>query len=362
MPEKIAVLGAGANGASIAADLVRNGHDVVLIEQWPEHVRAMRSDGVRIVMPGETITVPVRVLDLCDVATLREQFDVVLVVMKAYDTRWSCQLIEPHLRPDGVVVAVQNGMTTDVVADVVGPHRTIGSVIEISSMLREPGIVDRHSPPERSWFAVGGIDPATAARETLVASLLACSGTVEQVSQIRPTKWMKLISNATTLVLTAILGLPVHTAAQNGQVRELMVRSGREAFNAGQLQEYPTLPIFGLSQQDLAIDPADLVDLLLDKICTSFTNPDTTTTVVHDWNHGRRSEVLDINGAVVREHASRGLHAPVNHAIVEVALRIESGDAAPGMGNLHLLREIADATRQRAVGGAPAAEAEIINA
>ena len=322
----------------------------------------MRSDGVRIVRPAiETITVPSSARSMRRSATLRKQFDVVFAVMKAYDTRWSCQLIEPYLRPDGVIVGVQNGMTTDVVAGVVGPDRTIGSVIEISSMLREPGVIDRHSPPERSWFAVGGIDPATAERQALVASLLACSGTVEQVSQIRPTKWMKLISNATTLVLPAILDLPVHTAAQNGQVRELMVRSGREAFDAGQLQDYPTLPIFGLSQQDLAIDPTALVNLLLDKICTSYTNPDTTTTVVHDWNHGRRSEVLEINGAVVREHASRGLHAPVNHAIVEVARRIESGDAAPGMGNLHLLRKIADATQQRAAGGAPSAESEIVN-
>jgi 2-dehydropantoate 2-reductase len=31
----------------------------------------------------------VRVLHLCQVATLREAFDVVLLVVKAYDTRWA---------------------------------------------------------------------------------------------------------------------------------------------------------------------------------------------------------------------------------------------------------------------------------
>ena len=36
--KKIAVLGSGANGSSIGADLIAAGLDVVLIEQWPEHV------------------------------------------------------------------------------------------------------------------------------------------------------------------------------------------------------------------------------------------------------------------------------------------------------------------------------------
>ena len=58
--KKIAVLGAGANGASIGADLTAGGLDVVLIEQWPEHVQAMRANGLRIEMPDETLQVAVR--------------------------------------------------------------------------------------------------------------------------------------------------------------------------------------------------------------------------------------------------------------------------------------------------------------
>jgi pyruvate/2-oxoglutarate dehydrogenase complex dihydrolipoamide dehydrogenase (E3) component len=57
MPKKIAVLGSGANGASIGADLTKAGHDVVLIDQWPEHVQAMRMRGIRIEMPNMTLAV-----------------------------------------------------------------------------------------------------------------------------------------------------------------------------------------------------------------------------------------------------------------------------------------------------------------
>src|SRR5690606_28967399 len=137
---RIAVLGAGANGASIGVDLTRAGHDVTLIEQWPEHVEAMRAGGARIELPDETLVQEVEVRHLCEVATFTEPFDVVLMLMKAYDSRWAAQLIEPYLADDGLLVGVQNGMTTGVVADVVGGHRTLGCVIEVSSMMFDPGI------------------------------------------------------------------------------------------------------------------------------------------------------------------------------------------------------------------------------
>ncbi len=340
---RIAVLGCGANGASIGADLTSAGLDVVLIEQWPEHVRAMRAGGVRVEMPDETLQVPVRVFDLCEVCTLTERFDVVLVLMKAYDTRWACQLIEPYVKPDGLVVGVQNGMTTDVVADVMGPERTLGCVIEISSMMFEPGVVERHSPPDRSWFAVGSIDPATAGREGEAVELLARSGSVELVDEIRAAKWMKLVSNCTTLVTTAIVGLPMLEATALPGMRELMLRCGQEALDTGAALGHPVLPIFGLTAGDVA-RPESVVETLLDTLLAGFVLPKTKTTILQDWIKGRHSEVDDINGLVVAEQTGLGGSAPANAAVVELAHRIERGELAPDPANLSLLLELAATT------------------
>ncbi len=330
---RVAVLGAGANGAAIGADLTNAGVDVTLIEQWPAHVEAMRRSGIRIEMPGRTQVTDVRVSHLCEVATFRELFDVVLLLVKAYDTRWACELIKPYLRPDGLVAGVQNGMTTDVIADVVGPDRTMGCVIEISSMMFEPGIVQRDSPFERSWFAVGGISQATVGRVQDVARLLQHAGSVDRVHDIRATKWMKLVSNATTLVTTAILGLPIVEAVELAGMREFMVRSGREALTAGAAQGFPPLPIFGLNSTDL-VEPERVVDLLLDTLLAGFVLRGTKTTVLQDWVKHRHSEVDDLNGLVVAESERYGLAAPVNRAVVDFAHRIERGELDPGRENL----------------------------
>ena len=95
--KRIAILGTGANGSCAAADLTDAGFNVKLIDQWPEHVEAMRSNGLKITMPDRVLEVNVDAYNLCDLATFTEKFDIVLLFMKAYDTRWACELIKPYL-------------------------------------------------------------------------------------------------------------------------------------------------------------------------------------------------------------------------------------------------------------------------
>ena len=339
MPKNIAVLGTGANGSAIAADLIKAGHDVKLIDQWPENVQAMRRQGLRIVMPDETLEVPVSAYHLCEVCTFAEQFDIVLLVVKAYDTRWMTQLIEPYLKADGLIAGVQNGMTTSVISSVVGAARTIGCVIEISSAMFEPGVVMRHSPPSRSWFAVGTIDPSSSGREREVGDLLGCAGSVEIVDNILATKWMKLVSNATTLVPTALLGLPMHEALILPGMRELMLRSGQEALDVGSALGHPLTPIFGLTLDDVKRSNR-LVETLLETLVAGFTLAHTKTTVLQDWQKGRRSEVDDLNGLVASSAMALCLDAPVNGAILELARRVEAGLLRADPANLGLLQEM----------------------
>jgi 2-dehydropantoate 2-reductase len=69
-------------------------------------------------------------------------------------------LIEPLLADDGVVVGVQNGMTMHDIAAVVGPHRTLGAVIEMASNMFDPGIVNRQNAPADSGCSADDDDGA----------------------------------------------------------------------------------------------------------------------------------------------------------------------------------------------------------
>ena len=339
--KKIAILGTGANGAAFGADMINAGLDVTFIEQWPAHVAAMRAGGLRVEMPGATVITEVRALYVSDLATMHQTFDVVFLGVKAYDTRWACELVRPHVAEDGLVVGLQNGMTLDDVASIIGPERTLGAVIEVAAGMYEPGVVIRQTGPEGTWFGVGAYDETTRGREHEVTEILQHAGAVEIRDDIRSAKWMKLVVNASEFLPSSILNLPLADAIKIPGMREVMLASGREAVRTGLALGYDLVPIFGSTRIE-ENDPDHYATILLDAVLTHWTLPDTKVTTLQDWTKGRRAEVDDINGIVVREQERLGSAAPVNTRLVEIAHQIERGELAADPSNADLLRALLD--------------------
>jgi 2-dehydropantoate 2-reductase len=337
MSQKIAVFGTGANGSCIAANLVDAGLDVVLIDQWPAHVEAMRANGLRITMPETELHVAVRAYHLCELCTLNETFDIVLLAMKAYDTRWSCEMIKPHLASSGMLIGMQNAMTAGTISDVVGPERTIGCVVELSSEMFTPGLVKRNTPPQRTWIGLGSLNPATDHRLAEIQALLCPIGRVEIKPNILAAKWTKLIVNAMCLGPFAMVGLTLADAVKLPGMRELIVEIGEEALRAGQDLGYPVEPILGLTQADLAGSNRP-IDKLFDKLASDIGPGRGRNTVLQDLLKGRASEVDMINGLVVEESRRRGRSAPANSRIVEIVRQIEAGTLKPVPANIDLAR------------------------
>ena len=71
-------------------------------------------------MPDLDLHVEVNANHICDLASLKPTFDIVIVCVKSYDTKWAVQLIEPFLADDGVLVGIQNSMNDDAHGEIVG--------------------------------------------------------------------------------------------------------------------------------------------------------------------------------------------------------------------------------------------------
>ncbi|MCQ8242217.1 ketopantoate reductase family protein [Rhizosaccharibacter radicis] len=333
---RIAFLGTGAQGASTGADFALAGHDVTFIEQWPDHVEAIRENGITVNLPTETINARVPALHLCQVAEVKEPFDIVFIVVKAYDTKWACQLIEPYLAPDGLVVGLQNGMTHEDIATIVGRKRAIGAVIEIASNMWVPGTTNRQNGRDTSWFAMGALDPETQDRVEAVAELLRCTGTVEVTDDIRSAKWMKLVVNAAELIPSAIVNMALADAARAPGMLEVMREAGYEAMRAALADGSKIVPIIGMPPVTTN-DPERYVDRIFEEVLQTFSQEDTLTTSLQDWRKGRRAEVKEVNGWVVDILAAHGQTAPVNERVVQVALEIEKGRLEARPENAELL-------------------------
>jgi len=333
---KIAVVGTGANGASMGADMIRAGLDVTFIEQWPEHVEAMRENGLIVHLPNETQQTKIKAFHFCQVAEIKTKFDIVFISVKTYDTRWVTELIKPLLHPESVVVGLQNGMTIDDVAEIVGPDRTLGVVLGIAANMFNPGVVVRQFGPDKTWLTVGTLDGSRTPMLEATYSALSYAGRTEISNDIRSSKWMKLIANIPEMLPSAILNVPLLTAASTPGMRPVMDTAAREAYNVARGLGITMVPVLGKTEDQVPDNDQYAVDLL-DTILQSFSKPDTRVAVLQDWDKGRRAELDAFSGYIVDQQNKSGVSTPMNAAILKIAQEIEQGDYKPDVSNARRL-------------------------
>lgn len=352
MGGRIAVLGAGAIGSSIAADLAAAGEEVAVIDQWPAHVEAMNASGLRVVMPDGEQTVQVCAHHVCDVCNFTQPFDTVLLAAKSYDSRWMAQLIEPHLKSDGVLVSVQNGLNDEVLAPIVGESRVVGCVFELSAEVFTPGIVQRNTTRQRTWFGIGEHHGRTTPRAKMLQGLLACAGRVDITPNIWGAKWSKLINSSMILGPFGMLGMQSWEATAIPEVFGLCIRLGRETMTVGTALGYQIEPIFGMTAEEFAGSSDEIVEKLLRAILSHHGKDAKKVrgVVLQDFLKHRHSEAAELNGLVVAKGRLAGIPTPANAAVMTIIREIESGAAEPGRHHLERVKRLIAEEEQRRMG------------
>jgi 2-dehydropantoate 2-reductase len=323
MQRKIAVLGAGAIGSSIGADLTEGGHDVTIIDQWPAQVEAMNAEGLRIQMTDGELQVPVRALHLCDLAAARLEFDVVFLAVKSNDHRWLTEFIKPYLKSDGVLVPTQNGMNDDSIASIIGRDRTVGCAMELSAEIFTPGLVKRNTTRKTTWFALGELDGFYTPRVKELAAILGKAGRVDVTNNIYGAKWTKLIANTMTMGPFGLLGLGNREAGTIPGMFEISVSLGRESLAVGTALGYRIEPIFGLRADEFGGSNEENLVTAMKTLLQHVSNG--RTAPIHDHIKGRTSEMEFIPGLVARKGREHGIPTPFNDAVVEIDRQINKG-------------------------------------
>ena len=339
MDKSIAILGAGAIGSSIGADLTKAGYNVVLIDQWPAHVEAMKTNGLRVTMADEELHVPVRACHLCEVCSLNMQFDIVMLVAKSYDSCWLAEFIKPHLKSDGVLLSVQNSLNDEWLAPIIGPTRDVGCVVELSAELFTPGHVVRNTTRKGTWFGLGELHGRVTPRVQELEKIMSHVGKVSITSNIWGAKWTKLVTNTMDLAPFAMLGMGPAEASEVPGMFEVCIKLGRESVAVGAKLGYTIEAIFGMSAEEFIGSTDETLEKLLRTI-VSHVKKSKRNCVLHDHLKNRYSEVGYLNGLVVTKGREAGIATPANAAIDEITRRIQRGELKPEASNLALVQEM----------------------
>jgi 2-dehydropantoate 2-reductase len=331
---RLAIAGGGAVGAYVAALLARAGHQPLIIDQWPDNVYAMNKHGIQVRDTAGEITARVEAIHIHEVQRVREHFDIILLAVKTYDAGWIGHLMKPLLASQGCVISLMNCMPDEAVAATFGPQRTLGCVISrLQSVMWEPGIVERGGAPGRETghavFKIGELSGRDTPRARGVAELLDAVDHAQVTSNLWGERWAKLVQNAMSHPVQAMSNLSAEELAADPGARRLVIRIAREAVVVGRALGYSFDKVDGVSADSWArADDPEVYAQLDDRLKNN--KKDWQASMAQDLRKGRRTEIADMNGAVVAMADQLSHDAHGNRAAVAAIQAIESGQVAPG--------------------------------
>jgi 2-dehydropantoate 2-reductase len=295
-PLNIAVMGAGAVGCYFGGMLARAGHAVTLIAR-PQHVEAIRAHGLR--MDTKTFDEQVR-LDATSDPSGVQGADVVLFCVKSMDTESAGAQIQPFLRPDALVLCLQNGVdNADRLRQVLPDHEVAAAVVYVGTEMAGPGHLKHHGRGELV------IDPSKQG-ERLAQALAAAGVPTEIDGNVRGALWLKLILNSAYNAISAIAQLPYGKCVDSPGIRDVMRDVIEECLAVARAE---------------GVDVPGDVHAVVGKLAGSM--PAQYSSTAQDIMRGKPTEIDFLNGFVTRRGEQLGVATPVNRTLWALTKLVE---------------------------------------
>jgi 2-dehydropantoate 2-reductase len=340
MDKRIAVIGAGAIGGYTGGHLAHNGFDVTLIDPWPEHIEAIRKDGLAIegVTEEEYVCANPKTMHLTEVQELAKQkpIDIAMVSVKSYDTAWATLLIGQYLAPDGYVVSLQNCMNEERIAGIVGWDKTVGAIPALlGAELYAPGRVRRTAARGASAYEVfrlGEVHGCITKRIEELAEMIRTVDSVKATTNLWGERWSKLCVNGMANGVAAATGLSGNEMNRDDKIRRLSIRLAGEGVRVGQALGY-RLEHIRMHDPETIARAAEGDRAALDEVETAILaalNSNTRSDLARpsmgqDMRKGRRTEIDFINGVIAEKGREVGCPAPTHVKLIEAVKRVEHG-------------------------------------
>lgn len=301
-PLQVTVLGAGAVGCFYGGMLARAGHRVTLVGR-PAHVNAVRREGLR--METRMFDEQVRLQGVTRAADAPPA-DVVLFCVKSMDTEGAGRELRATLRPDTLVLCLQNGVdNADRLRTVLPEHEVAAAVVYVATEMAGPGHLRHHGRGELV------IEPARTADR--VAQAFAAAGVPTEVSpDVRGALWFKLVLNSAYNAISAIAQKPYGECVPAPGIRQVM----RDVVDE-------CLAVAAAEGIRLPADPHAAVDKLVASM------PSQLSSTAQDLARGKPTEIDFLNGHVVRRGEALGVPTPANRVLWALVKLVEQRGPAP---------------------------------
>ncbi|MFT6447543.1 MAG: 2-dehydropantoate 2-reductase [Sulfitobacter pontiacus] len=286
---KIAILGAGALGSVIGAELHTAGHEVVLLDLNEAHLTAINADGLRVDWDDRTEHLPIPAVK----PDQAPQVDLVILLTKTMHTDAALAGIAPLIEGGACVLTLQNGLgNVERVQARVPDGQVLFGCTMTPGDLRGPGHVASHGLAYTPFDALDASGPAARLAAELDGDQL--TWTDAAAAQV----WQKAAFNC-AMNATAVLGAGTVGAIAEHLGAELAQDIAAEVLAVG-AAEGVTGDIGAVRKQ---------IDFALKQ------HTGHKPSMLQDVEAGRRTEIESLNGYVEQIGTKRGIDVPMNRLL-----------------------------------------------
>jgi 2-dehydropantoate 2-reductase len=323
----ILIMGAGAVGCYLGGRLALAGNDVHFVGR-PRVLDVLRERGLTVTEPdGSGATLPPQSLSLHEHVPSGLGIALVLLCVKSSATAAAAQQLQAALPIGTLVVSMQNGLHNAEVARSVGARlRWLSGMVPFNVAEIAPGtwlrgsggaLVLQEDDVTRAWL-----------RTFRDARLVAVTH-----PDIRAVQWAKLLMNLNNPV-NALSGLPLRAQLLDRDLRSTTAALMAEAITLLEAARQPiakVTPVPASWLPGLLRLPTPLFERFAARMLRI--DPRARSSMADDLALGRRTEVGELCGEVMRLARSLGKRAPRNERMVGLIRYVEMAALASGAGN-----------------------------
>jgi 2-dehydropantoate 2-reductase len=303
MNMRFIIVGAGAVGGLLGAMLKKSGEDVAFVARGKARDRLV-SAGLHVDAPDGSYDVGPFEADP-DPAKLAPA-DIVFVATKSWQIGALAPGLAPIVRDGGAVVSLLNGVdAADVLTRALGVEKVLGGLCHVLARSSAPAVVTVKGQGLR--VTIGELDPkaGSSVRVRAVADALTKAGVgVALPPDVRVAIWSKLLFVGPMGLIGAATSMSVDRYRVVPEARALLAEAMHEVRNVANARGVPV--------------PTETIEETLGFIDAL---PDGAMTSMHrDLGDGRKSELEEQVGAIVRLGAESNVGTPV-HRVLHGLLR-----------------------------------------
>jgi len=318
------IYGAGAIGTYIGGSLSLQGHEVVFLERQHD-IHALQDRGLRMSIEGTQYQIPSPIF-ISRLDEIKEKhFDLIILALKTYHLDGvlpDLKRLKDHLPP---ILCLQNGVESEnILADRIGEDLVIPGTVTTAVDKKQKGDIT-----VRRLRGMAAADNHPITREILPAFNQAGLNLI-LYKQPENLKWSKLVINLMGNASSAILNMGPDQIYANPLLFMLELNQLRETLNVMKLMGIQPVNLPGVPVKLLArvvqYLPRQISQLLLSRIIGGGRGGKMPSFHIDLYTGRGKSEVDQLNGAVVRAGKKVDFLTPVNHLFTRVLISLIKGE------------------------------------